>query len=185
MRFEFGLGFWERARQHCAKRRSRLRERKLVRGRTVKHVPCLVRRGATLGLLFGLFSSIPLGCSGQDQYTCGVKNSLGQCWSFARQADCQAQPICVWRIGCTSGCLHATSAGECSSQHLGCSFGAEPGTCPSNRCQEEETEQLCSGLEDCHWEASCWDAPNTECSHALSETECKRRNCHWTLPTGV
>ena len=130
-------------------------------------------------LLSGLFSSTQVGCLSPDTYYCGHKNSFNSCWRFAKAADCAKHSFCEWRVGCASGCLHASIGAECS-EHLGGSVGGEPLACFSGRC-DATTEEACTALEDCFWEPSCGNAPNTECNNQLGEDECKRRNCEWVL----
>jgi hypothetical protein len=148
-----------------------------------RHLARISLAGAVLVLLSGLFSSIQVGCLLPETYVCGTKNSFDQCFSFTQLTDCQMHPICEWRVGCASGCRHATTDLECA-QHHGCSVIGSPHRCFSYGCAlttgiDATSEEECSKTTDCNWEPSCWDAPNTDCDVKLDETECKRRNCVW------
>ena len=130
---------------------------------------------ALLGLS-GIFSSTQVSCV-LDHYSCQGKDTTKTCASHTPEA-CQMDSACEWRVGCASPCQHATTPAECLA---GCAV--VQGRCYGSGCTIAgayiKTEEECSATGVCNWEPSCWDAPNSECSPSLDETECTRRNCEW------
>ena len=140
---------------------------------------------AALVLLSGIFSSQGFGC-GLPTYQCGGKNAANACGSHIVQGVCEQAVACQWRVGCASTCRDAKTIEECA-QKTNC--GVSAGNCFGAPCTTSTGAQItsqdqCPVGTECAWESACWDAPNTECTGDLNETECTQRNCVWEKENG-
>jgi len=138
---------------------------------------------AALVLLSGIFSSQGFGC-GLPTYRCGGKNSANDCGSHLVQGVCEQAAACQWRVGCASTCRDAKTIEECAPNCTvsgGNCFGAP---CTTSTGAQITSQDQCPVGTECAWESACWDAPNTECTGDLNETQCTQRNCVWEKENG-
>lgn len=150
----------------------------------------LLTRGALAGVGFslwvGIFSSAGLGCGSLASYRCGAKDGNRSCAMQVVQSTCEQDSACQWRVGCASTCKDAQTIQECG---MNPSCGVSAGNCFGSGCKTAAADEItsreqCPTSAFCAWEPACWDAPNTDCTPDLDESECNRRNCRWEKQNG-